>query len=199
MLQPITDFLNIFGEATVPMVLLIAFTALFAAKVIVSERSRRALRSDLTELLKQATTPLEADTGLLVFIDPESDELFAEVGVGLNEELFRRGRSLRRGIGVSGRVAETGQSVVVVDMNEDARFRDHPLHDTLRKRRIQSVISVPLNLGDRIIGVITLSSHNPGQFSEEDVPFVEAIADKIALTIGNEHIFEVTRTNWEES
>jgi GAF domain-containing protein len=139
MLQPITDFLNIFGEATVPMVLLIAFTALFAAKVIVSERSRRTLRSELTSLLKQATTELTADTGLLVFFDRESDELFAEVGVGLDEEFFRRAGSLRR-------VVETGQSVIVDDLGDDERFLDHPLHDTLKERRIRPVVSVPLEL-----------------------------------------------------
>ena len=199
MLQPITDFLNIFGEATVPMVLLIAFTAMFAAKVIVSERSRRSLRSELTSLLKQATTELTADTGLLVFFDRESDELFAEVGVGLDEEFFRRAGSLRRGVGISGRVVETGQSLIVDDLSDDERFLDHPLHDTLKERRIRAVVSVPLELGNRIIGVMTLSSQKPGQFKEVNVSFVKAVADKVALTIGNEHIFEVTRTNWEEN
>jgi hypothetical protein len=46
---------------------------------------------------------------------------------------------------------------------------------------------------------MTLSSQKPGQFKEANVSFVKTVADKVALTIGNEHIFEVTRTNWEEN
>ena len=60
------------------LVLLIVFTLLFVGKIAVAERSRRLLRSDLKQLLVQAVTPLGADTGLVVFFDRETDELFTD-------------------------------------------------------------------------------------------------------------------------
>lgn len=198
-MQAITDFLNIFGEATVPMVLLIVFTLLFVGKIAVAERSRRLLRSDLKQLLDQAVTPLGADTGLVVFFDRETDELFTDVAFGLDEEFFMRSGGLRRGSGVSGRVLETGESLIVDDLAADSTYKDHPMIDVLVSREVRSVVAVPLRLGDRVLGVMNLSSRTPGHFKNENLPLLETIAAKAAETIGKEHIFEVTRTNWEES
>lgn len=195
-MDAVTRLLNIYGEATIPIVVLVVFSAALIGKVVAAERERQRLKALLHGLLRQAMAAVEADTGLLVFFDRESQELFTDVAVGIDMELFMRG-GLRRGTGVSGRVLETGESVLVEDLVEDARFKTHPLREELRRRDIRAVLSTPIVLADRVIGVMTLSSHQPRHFTEDHLPLVHPFAKETALAIGNAHIFEVTRTNWE--
>ena len=69
--------------------------------------------------------------------------------------------------------------------------------EELRQRSIVSVLSVPIRLANRVIGVMTLSSKEPGRFTDASIPAITPIVESIGLTIGNARIFEVTRTNWE--
>lgn len=195
-MEAITRVLNVFGEATIPIVVLIVFSAALIGKVVVAERGRRQLKARLDGLLRQAMSSTGAETGLLLFFDRESQELFADIAVGIDRDFFMQ-RGLRRGTGVSGRVLETGESVLVEDLYADARFKTHPLRDELRRRNICAVLSLPLTLGDRTIGVMTLSSSQPRHFQDEHLPIVLPFTTEVALAIGNARIFEVTRTNWE--
>lgn len=195
-MDTITRLLNIFGEATIPMLVLVTFSALLIGKVAIAERDRRSLKASLRKLLADAVRQASADTGLLLFFDRESQEVFADIAIGIDDEFFIR-RGLRRGVGVSGRVLETGQPVIVSDLFEDERFQNHPMRDELRQRHIVSVVSLPIHLANRVIGVMTLSSRTPNHFTEAQIPTLLPAAENIGLAVGNAQIFEVTRTNWE--
>jgi len=195
--ETISAWLDVYGEATIPIVLLVALSAAMAGKVVVAERARQRLKATLRELLGRGMTLIGADTALLLFFDRESQGLFADIALGLDSDFFTK-NTVPRGTSVSGRVLETGEPVLVDDLYTDERFQTHPRRDELHRRGFAAVISVPLGLGDRIIGVMSLSSTKPGQFGETHLRLLEPIAGEIALAIGNARIFEVTRTNWED-
>lgn len=196
-MDTITALLNVYGEATIPIILLVAMSVAMAGKVVVAERSRRDFKQKLRELLGKGHSQAGADTALLLFFDRESQELFADVAIGFGSDFFVKS-GLRRGSGVSGRVLETGQPVLVSDLYADDRFQEHPRREELQKLGVSSVVSVPIELAGRILGVMSLSSGKAGYFNESHIEALQPIAGEIAITIGHARIFEVTRTNWED-
>ena len=46
-------------------------------------------------------------------------------------------------------------------------------------------LDVPLKVGGRVLGVLGIESDHPDAFTEDEVPFVETLADQIAVAIEN--------------
>jgi putative nucleotidyltransferase with HDIG domain len=104
-----------------------------------------------------------APAGLVVFYrrDEAADELVAACAAGFGEALARTVR-MPLGQKVSGWVAVNGRSVINADSTLD-------LDDLLEnvEPRFRSLLSIPLPLLDRTIGVVTLYAIQPQAFREE--------------------------------
>lgn len=85
------------------------------------------------------------------------------------------------GQGVSGLAAQRRQSVLVADAGRDPRV----LYPPGASRPDESMLSVPLLTGDRLIGVMTLSHLGPHSLVEDDQRLMEAIAAQTALALTN--------------
>jgi len=121
-----------------------------------------------------------AHTTSIMLIDDEHDRLYVEAAVGLADEVVRHVRQ-RKGEGIAGYVWETNRSLLVQDIEEDARFPG-------RLNRAQysdgSLLSVPLLDGDKCIGVINVNNKADGDgFTEEDRLLLEAISERVATAL----------------
>ena len=105
-----------------------------------------------------------------------------EVGRVLKEQEVR----LRIGEeGIVGSVAESGQSLIVNDVSEEARYYFHP---ALAETR--SELAVPIVLGRKIIGVLDVQSEQLNAFDESDQATLETLADVLAVAIENARLYE---------
>jgi GAF domain-containing protein len=99
---------------------------------------------------------------------------------------------LALGEGINGWVAMTLQPVFLKDnaMN-DPRFRYYP---ELEDDKFQSVMTIPIIAKDRhLIGVITLHTVAPHEFTEHDQNFVSNTAALVAGAIENAQLYENTQ------
>src|SRR5579859_4041007 len=99
---------------------------------------------------------------------------------------------LALGEGINGWVAMTLQPVLLKDnaMN-DPRFRYYP---ELEDDKFQSVMTIPIIAKDRhLIGVITLHTVAPHEFTEHDQSFVSNTAALVAGAIENAQLYENTQ------
>ena len=99
---------------------------------------------------------------------------------------------LALGEGINGWVAMTLQPVLLKDnaMN-DPRFRYYP---ELEDDKFQSVMTIPIIGKDRrLIGVITLHTVAPHEFTEHDQSFVSNTAALVAGAIENAQLYENTQ------
>jgi len=84
----------------------------------------------------------------------------------------------RRGAGVTGWVAEKGESLCLNEARKDSRYA--PLRE-----EIQSAMCVPLKAGNKIIGVIDIQSKDTNAFSEEDFRLLTIAGEHLAILIEN--------------
>ena len=97
------------------------------------------------------------------------------------------GWRLSPGQGIAGWVASTGRSLLVPDVRRDPRhFKAVGEQSGLR---IASMISVPLRIQGRVIGVMEVMDQTPNRFTEADLKHVELLATAASLAIQNAYLY----------
>jgi signal transduction histidine kinase len=98
---------------------------------------------------------------------------------------------LEPGQGVAGWVARTGESAVVPNAPDDPRF--FPGIDEQTGFRTRSLLTVPLQVRDTIIGVLEVVNKQRGVFDADDLILVETLAASAAIAIDNALLVETLR------
>jgi len=87
---------------------------------------------------------------------------------------------------VAGKVAKTGQPVLVTDVGSTSEPVD------LRAMRVfgvSSLAAVPLRVKDRVFGVLEVASGEAGRLSESDVKLLSAVASHVSLAVDKAESF----------
>lgn len=135
----------------------------------------------LERILLEALKSIDATDGSLMLVDNETQELVFTVVHGKIEELLL-GYRIPIGVGVAGWVAEHVQPVMVKHARLDSRF--YPQIDQHFAFQTDSMLCVPIALGDKISGVIqALNKSNREKFSETDLMLLGGVAQLAAVAI----------------
>jgi len=86
------------------------------------------------------------------------------------------------GEGISGRVAQTGQPIVVADVRTDPRYQNPEL---ARTEGLASMLSVPLTVREKVIGVLNCFTAEPRNFTPEQIALFSTLANQTALALEN--------------
>ncbi len=155
---------------------------------------------DLDTLLTQITMAIHHDFGFYhvgIFLLDTARE-YAVLSAANSEGgkvMLDRGHRLKVGeTGLVGYVTGTGKPRVALDTGADAVFFDNP--DLPRTR---SEITLPLHVGEEVIGALDVQSMEPNAFSQEDINILSTLADQVSVAIQNAKQFEETRKALGES
>lgn len=140
--------------------------------------------------IQAATRLLEADAGSLLLVDQDAGELYFEVATGQKGERLKEIR-LKIGEGIAGWVAQTGEAVVVDDVQTDARFYREA--DTLSEYQTRDMVAVPIRVGTAVVGVLQAINKNEGHFTPEDRDLLISLAHQVAPAIENARMYETLR------
>lgn len=141
--------------------------------------SSRDLDKTYSKILTHARELLQAERVSLWVFDEDSNEIILRAAAGFTAAQGEVGR-LRIGEGISGRVLESGQPLIVENLGI-ARLTPEPAE---RRHKTKSFISYPLTKGDRKIGVLNVSDKSGGRtFDEVDLSLLEIIGPQIAIAL----------------
>lgn len=92
--------------------------------------------------------------------------------------------------------AKEGKNVLSVDAQRDSRFKDL---ESVMLTGMRSVMSVPLRVKDRIIGVVYLDNRiEVGMFKERHLDMLSAFANQSAIAIDNARLYENLIRSYDE-
>ncbi|MCA9753722.1 MAG: GAF domain-containing protein, partial [Gemmatimonadetes bacterium] len=114
-------------------------------------------------------------------LDPESGELKVVAGRTVGGQTMRDEPArpeLHLGEGVAGWVASSREALLVPDISRDVRFK-HAGGES----PVGSLLCVPLLAGDRVLGVVNLSSRSVGHFDASHVRVLKLVAGQFASAI----------------
>ena len=158
--------------------------ALYQAGVVLSQSQE--LKPLLTRIIRLALDVIGASVGSVMLVDEIRGELLVSASVGLSDEVKRKTR-VRIGESIAGHVAQTGEALLIPDISSDPRFAKYSKGNYETK----SLISVPLKIKDRVLGVLNLSDPQHGTvFEENDLRLLATFASQAAIAIDDAENFE---------
>jgi sugar diacid utilization regulator/putative methionine-R-sulfoxide reductase with GAF domain len=132
---------------------------------------------ELLELIiREATSAMGIDVCSLYLLTPPGRELLLTATNGLNEAMVGK-VVMRVGEGITGWVAETRRPAVVPDVNKEPHWKWVP---GLDEDRFRSMLSVPIEAGPRLVGVLNVQTAEKREFGLGDIDFLRAIAGQVA-------------------
>jgi len=141
--------------------------------------------NDLQALFDQILDSIVHSTGVEVaslMLLKDDGLLHIASAYGLSKKIARSVR-VAAGEGISGHVLATGEPVLVPNIDQDSRFKSL---DGGQRYKNQSLLSVPIYMRDKLVGVINVNNKTSGYpFDLEDQNLMVAIANQVSLAMEN--------------
>jgi signal transduction histidine kinase len=139
----------------------------------------------LSTIVRQATEAMGVKASSIRLLDEERRFLEFSAAYGLSDTYLTKGK-VDPQRGEMDRLTLQGKTVALLDATVDPRFQ-YP--EGARKEGIRSVLSVPMMLLDRAIGVLRIYTGEVRHFTEEETEFLVALASQGAAAIQNARAF----------
>ena len=142
----------------------------------------------LTEILERIKTIISARNWSLLLLDPQTQELYFAVVVGVDPEKLK-GIRLKLGEGIAGTVAQTGEPIFIQEADQDPRFSARA--DAATGFDTHSIIALPLLVRGEVIGVFeVVNVEDEKYFMEKYLPHLTILADYVAIAVDNVRNFQ---------
>jgi class 3 adenylate cyclase/PAS domain-containing protein len=152
---------------------------------------------DLDEVLAEAMDTVinltGAERGYIVLTNPFSDELEFRVARD-PEQQDRQGRVTFQGSRtILAEVLESGATLLTDNAYNDPRMQDNA---TVARLTLRSVLCVPLQLKDRVIGAVYVDNRlRAGIFTQREATLLTAFANQASIAIENARLYTRVQTS----
>ncbi len=134
------------------------------------------------------------ETILIFLIDEAADELVLETYRGVSEESAASVKRMKVGEGFNGRVAQTGEPLVVEDASHDPRLA----RAVASQEKIQAQLIVPLKSKGKVLGTLCVATRHPRRFAPEEIDLLCAGGNVIGIAVENARLYQEERLMAEQ-
>ena len=153
-------------------------------------------KATLSSVLEILSESMGMSRGTLTLLDPETKQLYIEFAHGLTPEERSRG-IYRIGEGITGKVVESGEPIIVPDIGKEPLFLNRTRSRGDIKRENISFICVPVKVKGDTVGVLSVDRLFTDQSvsPDEDVRILTIIASLIGQAITTAKMVEMEKKN----
>ncbi len=130
----------------------------------------------------------------LMLIDEKSGELVIRATQSVSED-YNKKTPLRLGEGIAGKVAKENKPMVIKDVTKEKEYK---YGNIAKKEGLCSLLSIPLAVKGKVIGVINCYTPSPHNFTETEIDILTSIANQAAVAIENTELMVSSRVIQEE-
>lgn len=147
----------------------------------------------LDKILENLTKVIVSDIAMIYLVDPEKGTINQIATRGLDE--FPPDQlHLKIGQGICGRVAETGEGVIVSDVDKNSDY-------IACRTSTKSEMAVPLKVKDTVVGVLNVESDKKDAYKNHELELMNAFASLAAVSVEraklHEHMLSARRLEHE--
>jgi len=158
----------------------------------------RGLDARLEFITREVRNLMGVEGASVILLDEEKKEFYFREAKYDDGETGKKMKEIRFPVdkGVTGQVYRTGKPLVVPDTSKDPYFFSQV--DEQSQYQTRSMLDVPLQIQDRLIGVLCAVNKKDGTFEKADVDLLADIANYVALPIENASINEELKRSYQE-
>lgn len=160
-------------------------------KVFKAMTSTLDLKEVMEIMMQSLIQRLELKAAAVRLLNSEKRTLDLLASRGLSEEYVRKGP-----VDADRSIAEalSGAIAVVPDARNDHRIQ---YCDQAAREGLATIISIPLSLKNRVIGVLRLYTAEPRELLSDEMDFAVALSEMGAIAIENARLHEEVKKNYE--
>jgi signal transduction protein with GAF and PtsI domain len=130
----------------------------------------------------------------LMLLNPETGELEIRATQAVSEDYLKK-YPVKMGEGISGLAARENQPMDCWDVKEDSRYVNK---EVAIKENLCSLLSMPMSIKGRVVGVINCYTSVPHEFTREEKTILATVANQAAMAIENTDLVLKTKLMEEE-
>lgn len=130
----------------------------------------------------------------LMLLNEKTGELVLKATQSMSE-VYNTKPPLKIGSGIAGKVAEMNKPIVIYDVANEPEYK---FKDIAAKEGLRSLLSVPLAVKGRVIGVLNNYTSAPHKFTKDEINILTTVANQAAIVIENSELMVKTKIIQEE-
>ncbi len=130
----------------------------------------------------------------LWILEGKKKELKLRATQAIDKEYIKE-RTLKLGEGVVGYVAQRRQPMIIPNVLKEPKYKEKPL---ARRLKLCSMLSVPMEVKGKVIGVINSYTSKPHDFTKTEISILTSVANQAAVAIENTELMIKTKVIQEE-
>lgn len=147
----------------------------------------------LEEIVKSVVEAMNVKASSIRLLDSKKKSLIMGAAHGLSKGYIRKGPVLVRESGLDQKALK-GTLIWIKNAQTDPDFQ---YGAGARTEGIKSVIVVPLKTENKVIGVLRVYTDKIREFNNQEVQFLEAVANLSALALEKARLHQALQTNYD--
>ncbi|MEE8111028.1 MAG: PAS domain S-box protein [bacterium] len=143
----------------------------------------------LESIVRAAAVLLGAEHSRIFMVEEKEHELVLQAAYGRIPVPPNRVATLESGESVTGWAHQSGQALLIHDVQDDPRWKPMPW-EWVPKEELRGLICQPLHSEGETVGFINCMSRTPGYFTQEDLNLLGTLASQAAVAIQNARLHE---------
>ena len=156
------------------------------AKVSKSIISEHYLDEILNLIVVVTAEMLNSKICSIMLLDEKNDELAIKATQSLSEE-YKKKPNIKVRNSLSGEVILSKKPMAVYDVTKEEKY---VYRDLAIKEDLTSMLSVPMIVKDKAIGIINVYTKTPHHFSDEEMDVLQMVANQAAVAVENTKLME---------
>jgi signal transduction protein with GAF and PtsI domain len=150
---------------------------------------------DILKLIVTVTAEImDSKICSLMLIDEKTKELVLKATQSMNEA-YNKKPNLKVGEGIAGKVAIENKPMAVYDLSKGVEYKSKNIAVAAG---LKSLLSVPLAVKGKVIGVLNNYTSYPHNFTKDEVSILTTVANQAAIVIENAELMVKTKVVQEE-
>jgi GAF domain-containing protein/HAMP domain-containing protein len=152
------------------------------------------LQEILNDALDKTLQVMDIEAGGIYLLDEAGGVMTMAAHRGFSPQFVAEVDKLKVGEGFSGRVAQSGEPLVVRDVSADPRLT----RSVVREEGLRSLATVPLSSRGKVLGTLFAVTHGYRAFTDRDVQLLTSIGHQIGIAVENSRLFAQAEQRLQE-
>src|SRR5262245_26976081 len=155
------------------------------------------LKPVLDQVVKRISEIFRFDSATIFLFDQKAESLNLHASFGFRDDT-NQPRAFRRGQGLTGRAAETGQPIIFENVKTDPRYQKLSLSKSTRDLDYSFFALFPIKAKGKFAGTINCLGKLPRKLSSEEIRLITSMSEQVGVAVENINLYEDLKGKTEE-
>ncbi len=156
-------------------------TALYEVTTAVNQSL--ALEDILNAVIAKIIDIFRFESARIFLFDDQLEELQLRASFEVSARNRTGVRALKRGQGVIGRVADTGEPMIFENIHADPRYAALSVSKAISKANLSFFAVFPIKTESRVLGVILFNGRLPRQLAADEIRLLSSMSEHLAVAV----------------